>query len=165
MFTGMLVLAVLCALLPAAQAGCPYWDAYWRVSYSRGGLVKWSETNTPEPPSVQQAGPASIAVSSSSLLSALLYCTVLQVSWGHLVADAHCVDRFILQVWDTRPRLVRYIYNSSAAERAVVPAPPCTRLQVQVGDTQADIQQIPVVRCRWSCRRTTTGQESRRTPR
>ena len=63
----------------------------------------------------------------------MLYSPVLQVSWGHLVADPHCVDRFILQVWDTRPRLVRYIYNSSAAERAVVPAPPCTRLQVQVG--------------------------------
>ena len=70
------------------------------------------------------------------LLPAVLYSPVLQVSWGHLVADPHCVDRFILQVWDTRPRLVRYIYNSSAAERAVVPAPPCTRLQVQVGNSR-----------------------------
>lgn len=40
--------------------------------------------------------------------------------------------RYILHVWDTRQRLMRYIYNSSDTVEAVVRVPRCAKLYVQV---------------------------------
>ena len=45
--------------------------------------------------------------------------------------------RYILRVWDTPPRLVRHIFNSSSVafkrKSAVLRLPMCTRWMMQVG--------------------------------
>ena len=41
------------------------------------------------------------------------------------------ISRFILHVWDTKPNLMRYIYNSNAT-RATVNIPICTKMYVKV---------------------------------
>merc|ERR1711976_636323 len=90
------------SLLPSCQSKCSYIDAHWKVEYNRG-LLRYHPDNTPEPPVVTQLAPGKI-----------------NVRWGHLVKDGHCVDRFILHVWDTKANLMRYIYNSNLTRSASV---------------------------------------------
>ena len=63
--------------------------------------------------------------------------------WGHLVKDGHCVDRFILHVWDTKANLMRYIYNSNLTRSASVSVARCTKLYVKVEIQEDDLQGYP----------------------
>ena len=42
-------------------------------------------------------------------------------------------------MWDTKPSLVRYIFNSSSTVSAVIPVPMCTKLSVQVELQEDDV--------------------------
>ena len=60
-----------------------------------------------------------------------------------MVKDGHCVDRFILHVWDTKSGLMRYIYNSNLTRSAIVTVPMCTKLSVKVEIQEDDLQGYP----------------------
>ena len=48
--------------------------------------------------------------------------------------------RFILHVWDTKQRLMRYIYNSSSTRAATVRVPMCSKLYVKVEIQEDDLR-------------------------
>ena len=50
------------------------------------------------------------------------------------------MSRYILHVWDTKERLMRYIYNSSSTKVASVRVPMCTRLFVKVEIQEDDLR-------------------------
>jgi len=105
--------------ITSTLGSCPYFDAYWRVNYNRG-LKLFDADNLPEPVAVEQVGSEAR----------------VRVAWKHLVVDGQCVDRYILRVWDTPPRMVRHIFNSSSVafkrKSAVLRLPMCTRWMLQV---------------------------------
>ena len=106
-------------------SNCLFIDGYWKVDYNRG-LNKYDDDDPPEPPQVRQVGRGR-----------------LRVVWGHLVMDPHCVDRFILHVWDTKVNLMRYIYNSNNTQSTTVNIPMCTKMKVKVEMQEDDMEGHP----------------------
>ena len=123
MKVGLNVFLLLTSLsVNQVYSNCHYIDGYWKVDYNRG-LNKYDDDDPAEPPQVRQVGRGR-----------------LQVVWGHLVMDPHCVDRFILHVWDTKLNLMRYIYNSNETRAATVKIPMCTKINVQVEMQEDDME-------------------------
>jgi len=116
---------ILMSGLGSATSMCPYVDAHWKVNYMRG-LLKFHEDNDPEPPVVNQIGSGRV-----------------HVRWGHLVKESQCVDRFILHLWDTKSRLMRYIFNSNKTKGATVNVPMCTKLSIKVEIQEDDLPGYP----------------------
>ncbi|XP_023329481.1 uncharacterized protein LOC111702132 isoform X2 [Eurytemora carolleeae] len=93
-------------------SACHYIDAFWMVRYV--GLKKYDPENSPEPPAVFQTGMKSV-----------------NISWAHIIEDSHCVDRYVVHVWDVKKNHIRYIFNSSIFT-AVLEVPRCTSLKVEL---------------------------------
>ena len=139
-------LVLVVAVLPAVcVAMCPYIDGHWAVNYMRGQVspdwwscsvlsCDWSAALPPgqharaAPRHPGRQGLRGGAVGRPGAGPALRG----QVTRAHAGPGTRHVCRYILHVWDTRQRLMRYIYNSSDTVEAVVRVPRCAKLYVQV---------------------------------
>merc|ERR1711872_394562 len=117
------VVVFVCTLFYESHAACHYIDSHWLVSYT--GLKKYDLENESEPPIVFQVDKRKV-----------------NVSWAHIIQDAHCVDRYILHVWDVKKREMRYIYDSSTFD-AIITVPACTGLKIKVELQEDDLPGRP----------------------